>query len=82
MIICSLIFTLYAAGNTISKSSKPIIQIQTQENTIAIGNYVSENYVRFKEDYDGFTVSIAHTENNNLKFSVRSRVDLKKQTCT
>ena len=46
------------------------------------GNYVSQNYDKRKEGFDWVAVSITKKSDSSFRFSVRSRTDIKKPTCT
>ncbi len=55
---------------------------QLINNSDYSGNYVTNSYAQRKEGFDWVSVAIKQINKDEIKVSVRSRIDIKKPSCT
>ena len=77
----AIIIAMNLAGCGIKTNPKPsnlkkISSIQFE------GNYVSDGYEKKYEGYDWVAVTVRQTGNSTYHLRIRSRMDIKKPTCT
>ncbi len=75
-------FILIATVIACKTNSKPDPAVQKANNIVVTGNYVTSDYQFRNEGYDWMAVKVKQLTDSVLQVSIRSRVDIKKPTCT
>jgi len=66
----------------IPKTKPTVVQKHSQKAVSFIGNYVDDNYAKRDSGYDWVAVMVKPVTDSTFQLSVRSRIDIKKPTCT